>query len=286
MTDALVLCRFLHFVVVLMLFGAWVFRPLLLNGEAAPLDRQLARITRWLTAVALVSGVSWLLLITASMAGAWEAAFDPSTLRLVLRNTFFGQVWSWHLLLNTVLMGLLLTPLRANVPLRLVVTGLLLATLAPVGHGAMLDGLSGQLLILNQIIHLTCVGAWLGGLLLLVMILRQPCGHSLSAILRRFSGVGYGLVTGLAVTGLINVRVLTGAFWPTPLLSGFALILLIKVGLVAVMLGLALFNRLRIKDCEQRVGMLKTSVMVEWLLGMGAVAAVSLLGTMPPMIAS
>ena len=98
MTDALVLCRFLHFVVVLMLFGAWAFRPLLLNGEAAPLDRQLARITRWLTAVALVSGVSWLLLITASMAGAWEAAFDPSTLRLVLRNTFFGQVWTWHLL--------------------------------------------------------------------------------------------------------------------------------------------------------------------------------------------
>lgn len=284
MTDALVLCRFLHFVVVLMLFGAWVFRPLLLNADADPLDRQLARITRWLTVVALVSGGTWLLLITASMAGAWDAAFDPSTLSLVLRNTFFGQVWSWHLLLNAVLLVLLLTPLRANVPLRLIVSGLLLATLAPVGHGAMLDGLSGQLLILNQIIHLTCVGAWLGGLMLLVMILRQPNGHGLSTILRRFSGVGYGLVAGLVITGLINVRVLTGAFWPTPLLSGFALILLIKVVLVAVMLGLALFNRLRIKDCEQRVGALKTSVLLEWLLGIGAVAAVSLLGTLPPMI--
>ncbi|MGF6209078.1 copper homeostasis membrane protein CopD [Pseudomonas frederiksbergensis] len=283
MTDALVLCRFLHFVVVLMLFGAWVFQPLLLIADT--LDRRLMRITRWLTAVALVSGVTWLLLITASMAGAWSAAFDPSTLGLVLRNTFFGQVWSWHLLLNTVLMVLLLTPLHSNAALRLVVSGLLLATLAPVGHGAMLDGLSGQLLILNQIIHLTCVGAWLGGLLLLVMILRQPNGHALSTVLRRFSGVGYGLVAGLVITGLINVRVLTGAFWPTPLLSGFALILLIKVVLVAVMLGLALFNRLRIKDCEQRVGALKTSVMLEWLLGMGAVAAVSLLGTLPPMIA-
>lgn len=286
MTDALVLCRFLHFVVVLMLFGAWVFRPLLLKADAEHLDRRLARLGLWLSAVALVSGVTWLLLITASMAGAWDAAFDPSTLGLVLRNTFFGQVWTWHLLLNAVLLGLLLTPLRANVPLKLVVSGLLLATLAPVGHGAMLDGLSGQLLILNQIIHLTCVGAWLGGLMLLVMILRNPTGHSLSTILRRFSGVGYGLVAGLVITGLINVRVLTGAFWPTPLLSGFALILLIKVVLVALMLGLALFNRLRIKDCEQRVGMLKTSVILEWLLGMGAVAAVSLLGTMPPMIAS
>ncbi|PKH13730.1 copper resistance protein CopD [Pseudomonas sp. 43NM1] len=284
MTDALVLCRFLHFVVVLMLFGVWVFRPLLLTDAAVNLDRSLARITRWLTAVALLSGVTWLLLITASMAGDWSAAFAPSTLNLVLSKTFFGQVWRWHLLLNVLLMVLLWTPLRTNAALRLIVSGLLLATLAPVGHGAMLDGLSGQLLILNQIIHLVCVGTWLGGLMLLVLILRQPV--ALDVVLRRFSGIGYGLVAGLLITGLINVRVLTGQFWPTPLLSGFALILLIKVVLVAAMLGLALFNRLRIKDCEQRVGTLKTSVLLEWLLGIGAVAAVSLLGTMPPMIAT
>lgn len=284
MTDALVLCRFLHFVVVLMLFGVWVFRPLLLTDAAVNLDRSLARITRWLTAVALLSGVTWLLLITASMAGDWSAAFAPSTLSLVLSKTFFGQVWRWHLLFNALLMVLLWTPLRTNAALRLIFSGLLLATLAPVGHGAMLDGLSGQLLILNQIIHLVCVGTWLGGLMLLVLILRQPV--ALDVVLRRFSGIGYGLVAGLLITGLINVRVLTGQCWPTPLLSGFALILLIKVVLVAAMLGLALFNRLRIKDCEQRVGTLKTSVLLEWLLGIGAVAAVSLLGTMPPMIAT
>ncbi|RLU05738.1 copper resistance protein CopD [Pseudomonas prosekii] len=284
MTDALVLCRFLHFVVVLMLFGAWVFRPLLLTDDAVNLDRSLARITRWLTAVALLSGVTWLLLITASMAGDWRAAFAPSTLNLVLSKTFFGQVWGWHLLLNALLMVLLWTPLRTNVALRLIISALLLATLAPVGHGAMLDGLSGQLLILNQIIHLVCVGTWLGGLMLLVLILRQPV--ALDVVLRRFSGIGYGLVAGLLITGLINVRVLTGQFWPTPLWSGFALILLIKVVLVAAMLGLALFNRLRIKDCEQRVGTLKASVLLEWLLGIGAVAAVSLLGTLPPMIAT
>ncbi|KAA0980225.1 copper homeostasis membrane protein CopD [Pseudomonas sp. ANT_H12B] len=283
MTSAMVLCRFLHFTVVLMLFGAWVFRPLL-SGRDPALDRRLARVAPWLAAVALVSGVGWLLLITASMAGSWDAAFDPSTLRLVLRKTFFGQVWSWHLLLNVLLVTLLLTPLRSNLPLRITLSGLLVATLAPVGHGAMLDGLSGQLLILNQIVHLICVGAWLGGLMLLVMILRQPAGQPVSAILQRFSGVGYGLVAGLLLSGLINVRVLTGAFWPTPLLSGFAFILLIKVVLVVMMLGLALFNRLRINDCEQRLATLKTSVILEWMLGMGAVAAVSLLGTMPPMI--
>ncbi|KPG97149.1 copper resistance protein CopD [Pseudomonas sp. RIT-PI-q] len=284
MTDAMVLCRFLHFTVVLMLFGAWVFKPLLLGRETA-LDEPLARLSRWLAAAALLSGVAWLLLITASMAGTWAAAFDLPTLQLVLRNTFFGQVWGWHLLLNVLLVALLMSPLRSNRPLRIGLASLLLATLAPVGHGAMLDGLSGQLLILNQIVHLTCVGAWLGGLMLLVMILRHPTGHAIGAILRRFSGVGYVLVAGLVLTGLINVRVLTGAFWPTPLLSGFALILLIKVVLVAGMLGLALFNRLRINDCDQRLTTLRASVIVEWLLGMGAVAAVSLLGTLPPMIA-
>lgn len=283
MTSAMVLCRFVHFTVVLMLFGAWVFGPLLLTRDTA-LGKPLARVTRWLAALALVTGVCWLLLITASMAGAWDAAFDPSTLRLVLSNTFFGQVWRWHLLFNALLVALLLTPWRSSHSLRIGLASLLLATLAPVGHGAMLDGLQGQWLIFNQIIHLTCVGAWLGGLMVLVMILRQPAGHAVRAILQRFSGVGYALVAGLLVTGLINVRVLTGQFWPTPLLSGFALILLIKVVLVAMMLGLALFNRLRIKECEQRLATLKTSVIVEWLLGIGAVAAVSLLGTLPPVI--
>jgi len=49
------------------------------------------------------------------------------------------------------------------------------------------------------------------------------------------------------------------------------------------MLALALLNRLRIERCEQRLETLKASVTAEWLLGISAVAAVSLLGTLPPM---
>ncbi|MFJ4196005.1 copper homeostasis membrane protein CopD [Pseudomonas sp. NPDC089534] len=282
MAEALVLCRFLHFTVVLTLFGAWLFRPLLLKADAA--DAGL-RSGRWLAGLALVSGVVWALLVTASMAGSLAAAFDPQTLALVSGQTFFGQVWRWHLLLNAMLLGLLFTPWRTRRSLRLGLAALLLATLAPVGHGAMFDGLHGQLLILNQIVHLTCVGAWLGGLRVLVIVLRRP-ETAIAPVLRRFSGIGYGLVAGLLVTGLINVRALTGQWWPTPLFTGFALILLIKALLVLGMLGLALFNRLRINDCERRTDALRRSVTLEWLLGIGAVAAVSLLGTLPPMIAA
>ncbi|NMZ37515.1 copper homeostasis membrane protein CopD [Pseudomonas proteolytica] len=282
MATLLVLCRFLHFMVVLLMFGACVFRPWLLGTSPRPaLDRQLSRITTLLAWLALGSGVSWLLLISASMAGTELAALDLATVQLVLGKTFFGKVWSLHLLLNGLLVLSLLTPWHH---VRLLLSALLLATLAPVGHGAMLSGLSGQLLILNQMVHLLCVGAWLGGLLLLVLILRQAALYPLEKILQRFSGVGYLLVAGLLVTGLINIRVLTGQFWPTPLFSGFALILLIKVLLVAGMLGLALLNRLRINNCQQRVGQLQASVKLEWLLGVAAVAAVSLLGTLPPML--
>ena len=282
MATLLVLCRFLHFIVVLLMFGACVFRPWLLGAEPQPtLDRQLLRITRALAWLGLGSGVAWLLLITASMAGSWDAALQPATVQLVLGKTFFGQVWVWHLLLNLLLVIVLIKPWPV---VRLPVSALLLATLAPVGHGAMLNGLSGQLLILNQVVHLVCVGAWLGGLLLLVLILRQSQTRALQPILQRFSGVGYALVAGLLVTGLINVRVLTGQLWPTPLFNGFALILLIKVLLVLGMLALALLNRLRIEHCEQRLGSLKASVMLEGLLGVCAVAAVSLLGTLPPMV--
>ena len=282
MATLLVLCRFLHFIVALLMFGACVFRPLLLGTAALPaLDRQLLRITRGLACVGLGSGIAWLLLITASMAGGWDATLQPATVQRVLGKTFFGQVWTWHLLLNLLLVIALIKPWPA---LRLPLTVLMLVTLAPVGHGAMLNGLSGQLLILNQVVHLVCVGAWLGGLLLLVLTLGRTQDYRLEPVLRRFSSVGYGLVAGLLVTGLINVRVLTGQLWPRPLFSGFALILLIKVMLVLGMLALALLNRLRLESCEQRLGSLKASVMVEWLLGVCAVAAVSLLGTLPPMV--
>ncbi|SDU90592.1 copper homeostasis membrane protein CopD [Pseudomonas mucidolens] len=284
MATLLVLCRFLHFTVVLLIFGVCVFRPWLLGKSPQPaLDRPLARITRLLAWLALISGIAWLLLISASMAGTELAGLEPATVQQVLSKTFFGQVWSLHLALSILLVLALFTSWTTA---RLLLSTALLATLAPVGHGAMLNGINGQLLILNQVVHLLCVGAWLGGLLVLGLILRQAARYPLEALLRHFSGIGYVLVAGLLGTGLINIRVLTGQFWPTPLFSGFALILLIKVLLVAGMLGLALLNRLQSRNCQQRLGPLQVSVTLEWLLGVSAVAAVSLLGTLPPMLSA
>jgi len=46
MATLLVLCRFLHFIVVLLMFGACVFRPWLMgNAPQLALDRQVLRIS-------------------------------------------------------------------------------------------------------------------------------------------------------------------------------------------------------------------------------------------------
>lgn len=288
MQSALILCRFVHFAAVLLLFGSclfrtWLFRSLLTDRETGPLDAKLGWLLRSMAFLALASGLLWLVLTAGSMGGSWQDGLDPQTLMLVLGHTLFGQVWSWHLLFNAALLVCLLSRHFSSPGLRLALGALLLATLAPVGHGAMFDGLSGQLLILNQLVHLACVGAWLGGLLVLSLLLAQPALENAQPLLQRFSGIGYGLVAAIIMTGLINVRVLSGAPWPEPAFSGFGLILLIKVCLMLCMLSLALTNRLLLNNLGDRLAILRTSVALECLFGMAAVAAVSLLGTLPPM---
>jgi putative copper resistance protein D len=288
MQNALILCRFLHFAALLLLFGTllfrgWLFRPLLLNADTASLDKRLNTLLRWLAPLSLVSALLWLMLTTGNMLGTWHDSIDPQSLVLVLSNTFFGQVWNVHLLLNVLLVFGLFMPRLGSPPIRLALASLLLVTLAPVGHGAMFDGVLGDLMMLNQWVHLCSIGAWLGGLLLLLLLLTPPTTVDLRCVLLRFSGIGYGLVSAIIVTGLINVRVLSGALWPEPAFSGFGLILLIKVCLVGCMLLLALFNRLLLNHHIIRFSLLRTSVAFECLFGMAAVAAVSLLGTLPPM---
>lgn len=284
MQTALILCRFAHFWVLLTLFGICLSQELLLRPLLTRMRHlQSPRLTFWLAALALLSAIAWLMLTAASMASSWADAIDPATLLLVLGHTSFGTFWGWHIGLNLVLLVTLF--LAGNRWLRLLLVTLLLATLAPVGHVAMFEGVYGQFLIFNQFIHLVAVGAWLGGLCLLLVALRQHADVDMRALLLRFGGFGYVMVALIIATGLINVRVMSGAPWPTPAFSGFGLVLAVKVAMVLCMLCLALFNRLMLDRAALRLDILRTSVMVECLFGMAALMAVSLLGTLPPMLA-
>ncbi|HEX8593035.1 MAG TPA: copper homeostasis membrane protein CopD [Pseudomonas sp.] len=287
MWTALILCRFVHFSMVLVLFGLCLCRDVIFRKSLSQAGFLLQRRTMlWLVAVALVSAVAWLMLTAASMDGSWHAAVDRRTLLLIMGSTFFGKVWALHLALCGLMVLVLARPLASAPFLRLMISALLLATLAPVGHGAMFSGLYGHLLMLNQIVHLGAVSAWLGALCLLLVLVVRPETVDVRALLLRFSGIGYVLVALIITTGLVNVRVLSGAPWPVPAFTGFGLILSVKVGLVLCMLLLAYLNRMMLRHSDASLSRLRISITLECLFGFGAVAAVSLLGTLPPMLAT
>jgi putative copper resistance protein D len=289
MQDGLILCRFVHFGAVLLLFGVGLFRCVLfasyLSSFEAGASRRLDRAMAGLAFLALLSAVAWLMLTAANMADDWQDAVSVQTIGSVLGHTFFGHVWIVHLVLCLLAVLLSLPRARLRPRLCLLVNTLMLLTLSPVGHGAMYDGTPGQLLILNQMLHLIGVGSWLGGLLMLAVLLIGDSAVDVRGVLLRFSGIGYGLVALIAVTGMINVRALSGAFWPEPALSGFGQVLAVKVGMVLCMLALAALNRRLARGPDLRVSVLRVSVLFECLFGAAALAAVSLLGTLPPMLA-
>lgn len=288
MQEGLILCRFVHFGAVLLLFGVGLFRSVLFASWLSPLEtgagHRLDRAMAGLGCLALLSAVVWLMLTAANMADDWHDAFSQETVGSVVGHTFFGHVWIVHLILC--LLAVLLASLGARFRPRLclLISTLMLLTLAPVGHGAMYDGTQGQLLILNQMLHLIGVGTWLGGLLMLAVLLIGDSAVDVRAVLLRFSGMGYGLVALIVVTGMINVRALSGAFWPEPALSGFGQVLAVKVAMVLCMLALAALNRSLARGPDLRVSVLQVSVLFECLFGAAALAAVSLLGTLPPML--
>lgn len=276
MPDALVWCRFIHFAAVLTAFGLSVHHPLLLGKE--PPGPRACGVLRGLASIALVSAMLWLLLAVDELAGDVSL---PS-IGLIISETFFGKVWCLHLACCLALSGLVFSRGLQRQWLPALVAGAAVVTLAPVGHGAMLDGWKGLLLMLNQALHMLFVGAWSGGLLLLLAMLGASGRREPLRLLQRFSGVGYLMVSGLLVTGLINLRVIAEGFWPSPPFQAYGFILAIKLGLVAGMLCLALGNRLAVVFGIERRSALCVSVGLEWALGIAAVAAVALLGTLAP----
>lgn len=282
--SALVIIRFVHFATLMLVFGAALFRPLMLDhpSQQKRIRNVLDPLLCLLSGVALISAVLWLLLLAADMNSVALTGLNLPAVKKVLMQTFFGKVWSLHMVLCAALLLCLRIPGARTAVIARPLSALALATLAPIGHAVMLDGIDGTLLVINQLVHLFCVGAWMGALMLLTFLLARPNDQDIGELLLRFSSIGLVLVGGVLVTGLINVRVLTGSYWPVPGQSGFATVLAVKAALVLCMLGLAAWHRSRLHTQQVSLQQLRWTVGIEWALGFGALAAVSLLGTLAP----
>ncbi|ORT57706.1 copper resistance protein CopC [Streptomyces sp. CB03238] len=92
-----------------------------------------------------------------------------------------------------------------------------------------------------DILHLLAMAAWLGGLAaLLVALYREPSIERTAV--RRFSRVAFGSVVVLAATGIYQSWRQVGS-WSALTGTAYGRLLLLKVGLVAVLVGVAWVSR-------------------------------------------
>ncbi|MEU6799991.1 copper resistance CopC/CopD family protein [Streptomyces neyagawaensis] len=105
-------------------------------------------------------------------------------------------------------------------------------------------GLQAGLAMPLDILHLLAVAAWLGGLAtLLVALFRSPSDAQIeTAAVRRFSRVAFGSVLVLTATGIYQSWRQVGT-WSALTGTSYGQFLLVKIGLVAVLVGIAWISR-------------------------------------------
>ena len=249
------------------------------------------RAIRWSAVLALVSAWAVLLMMAAGMGGGLGAAFDVKFLATAISDTMFGRVWMARILLAIVIVGLIVKPRPARDQSLLVLSGLLLASVALTGHSSLPGGTPGVLHQIADVAHLIAAGWWIGGLLALVLVARA-LGDGAHDVLERFSGVGYGAVAAIVLTGLFKSAILVATLGGVDS-TAYGWTLLLKVALAGLMGLLALSNNFLItrklkggQDQALWLGRLQHSVALEFALGLGVMAVVGALGALSPPISS
>jgi copper resistance protein D len=288
--TALALCRFAHFLGSMLVFGVgaylWLYAPDALRRALSPGFRRLVLAA---SLIALLSAVLWLSVEAASMTDDWSAAADAGSILAVLSQTEFGHVWAIRLVLAAGLVAAVAIAQPGEWTTITVLSGLLLASLALVGHAAMHTGLEGVLQRANHAIHLLAAGAWLGGLVAFVRSLSAYAHESLKRYAVRamasFSFYGQFVVAALVLTGVVNIALISGHA-PLPTTTPYRALLDAKIALVAVMIALALVNRYiltpRLKPGARALEILRLSSMLEVVFGTAVVALVSVFELLDP----
>lgn len=285
-----VLCRFVHFAAVMLMFGSSLFTALLSPQRLSPyLTRDVRPLLVSCTWLAGLSAVALLAIQAGQMGDGWADTWQLEVWWAVLGTTF-GEVWRWHLGISLLaLLSLWLAEPRRTQLLALLST-LLLVSMAFIGHAAMHEGALGALHRVNHALHLLAAGYWFGSLLPLLVCLRylaQPQSRSDAVTtLIRFSRWGHLAVALVVLTGVINSLIILGS-WPLDVDSPYQRLLLFKTALVALMVMVALANRYAIVPAMSSMPQLaqRGLVLACWIevgLGAGVLLLVSLFATYAP----
>ena len=284
MTFLFAFMRATHFAALMTAFGGNAY--LVLIGKLPdpwPRASRLRILFGIAAIIALLTALVALCLTAGQMSGDWHAAYNPNAIVSVVMTTFYGRIF---LIRVFVLAGLVLSSVLARrplAPLNTMLAGVALAMLGLTSHAAA-SGTGSSLMAANDALHLLCAGFWIGGLsvLGLIVVERKP---GLSSALRVFSRWGFYAVLLLTIAGTINALViLRGSF--ASLSRIYLTVLAVKIILAAIMISLALANRLwltpavRAGDADPTEA-LRWSIASELGIGVVIVFLASLLGLLP-----
>jgi putative copper resistance protein D len=304
--TSIIVLRFLQYSGAMILLGSSLFFMYALPKHGLCAAQSFwwpKRLLIFSSAILLLGAASGLVAQTGFLAGSLLEGFRISNLQAVITQMDFG--------LSSIARGcvaaILLLCLNFISPSRIVWTAcaiggaIICASFVWMGHGAATEGLEGIAHILADITHLLAASVWIGALVCFVFLLMP--GQSASDIdevlfesLRRFSGIGFGTVVLIVLSGLINSWFMIGPhkltdFW----LTLYGQILVAKVVLFGGMLGFAASNRFRLTPALGRalgpsmssrpLSSLRRSIILETAVAFAVLGLVSYLGTLPPPMA-
>jgi len=280
-----IILRLALYVDLLLLFGVALFA---LYNVNAPL--RFKPLLRGLALLGALLSVAGLLLMTSAMSGETELAALWPHLQMMLLETDVGLAWALRMI------ALIVVLVQPGKWLASMAGAVALSSLAWSGHGAMDEGWLRLWHFLSDILHLLAAGAWLGGMLALVLLTRGGVDEArtrlLAAAVKRFEWIGAAIVLTLSVSGVVNYLFIVGPRLDDVLLGTYGMLLAIKVLLFAAMLVLAALNRFHlgpalersIRDGQHGIAAiaLRRSVLLELGLALLIVALVAWLGTLSP----
>ena len=277
--------RTLHLASLMATWGACFYLVLLKHRVGVDVPARVIRAAVMsAAALALVTAILWLCLVTGQMTGDWNLVHDPSAIAAVAGGTRFGHIWLARIG-GLILLWLLSLFEREPRGAFAFFAALLLASLGLTSHAAA----NGEALgALNDAIHLLTAGFWLGGLLVLALLAarhsREP--DRLVAPFRLFSRWGLFAVAILVITGTVNAASILGLSDLSPG-NAYADLLGVKIALALAMIAYAAVNRSQLLPALENsdggvVARLRHNVAAELVLGVLVVAVVGYLGLISP----
>ena len=276
-------------------FGSLLFWAGVLTRARAKMPAEAERVldTRFLLLVrvsliaALATGLAWLVFEAGLMADADGLAQSLSAIPTVLASTAFGHLLAAQgigLALAILLLRRGARPSQRN--LALVASAGVLLLQAGHGHAMSMYG-RVSLLLASEAVHLVAGGAWLGGLLPLLLAARLAPPRAAATAARSFSVLGKWCVGLVAATAACQAWTLIGSV-PGLVGTAYGWIACTKLLVFGVLLGFAWVNRYRFAAAllgaqpDRAVWRLSVSIAVQTGFGVLVLLAAGVLSSLPP----